>query len=498
MAQESSGDGETAAEAAVTGSATNVADSTSGSIEGNPLVIAVRSGTISLNDALRLGLAKIREIASAGGDFDKLLKAYNDAGGEVDFDLLNALQSLNLDDDVLKAALVVGGMDSYNSNYQTALVEAAKVAATLLQDRTISKTADIPATIGIDTLTSSGYNVALLELLNAYGAIGSKGSSLLDNVIGASRSLDDSISALGSTSDYLSFLSTLTGSRTFGEIDSESTVLSVSTSNIQLAPGATVTLGSSEAASTISVESKLGKAIDYSDRKILIVGAAKDLTVAGDVTLTNSNDVEDHALVLGAADELKVDGKDITYTGSNLAIAAGGETTHADAHIGDGDEADLYLHNTVISTGGNLAAGTLGSLSISTADFIVGTANSLTSDPDNVYLYANDLIQINGLGFSGGHLDDVYMEAITINLNNVHFPASSEVHLRSRDGTLSFDTFSTPVVGAVNLTKVSHGAINGENALTIDNFIKTSNGFKDNTEALATGKKAFTISSQLR
>ena len=73
LAQESSGDGETAAEAAVTGSATNVADSASGSIEGNPLVIAVRSGTISLNDALRLGLAKIREIASAGGDFDKLL-----------------------------------------------------------------------------------------------------------------------------------------------------------------------------------------------------------------------------------------------------------------------------------------------------------------------------------------------------------------------------------------------------------------------------------------
>ena len=71
LAQESSGDGETAAEAAVTGSAANVADSASGSIEGNPLVIAVRSGTISLNDALSLGLAKVREIASAGGDFDR-------------------------------------------------------------------------------------------------------------------------------------------------------------------------------------------------------------------------------------------------------------------------------------------------------------------------------------------------------------------------------------------------------------------------------------------
>ena len=43
----------------------------------------------------------------------------------------------------------------------------------------------------------------------------------------------------------------------------------------------------------------------------------------------------------------------------------------------------------------------LGTLNISSADFIVGTANSSSSDPDNVYLYANDLIQVNGLGFSG-------------------------------------------------------------------------------------------------
>ena len=269
----------------------------------------------------------------------------------------------------------------------------------------------------------------MLELLNAYGAIGSKGSSLLDGVIGdSSDSLDDSISSLGSTSDYLSFLSTLTGSRTFGEIDSESTVLSVSTSNIQLMPGATVTLGSSETTSTISVESKLGKATDYSDRKILVVGAAKDLTISGDVAFTNSNDVEDHALVLGAADNFTLSGSDLSYSGSNLALGAGG--TDADS---------MYLTNTTITTGGNLAAGTLGTLNISSADFIVGTANSSTSDPDNVYLYANDLIEVNGLGFSGGRLDDVYMEAITINLNNVHFQATAQVHARSRDGTLHLE-----------------------------------------------------------
>ena len=36
------------------------------------------------------------------------------------------------------------------------------------------------------------------------------------------------------------------------------------------------------------------------------------MTVAGDVTFTNPNDAEDHALVLGAADDFMLDGKNIT------------------------------------------------------------------------------------------------------------------------------------------------------------------------------------------
>jgi hypothetical protein len=49
------------------------------------------------------------------------------------------------------------------------------------------------------------------------------------------------------------------------------------------------------------------------------------------------------------------------------------------------------------------------------------------------------------------------MEAITINLNDVHFPSNADVMLRSRDGTLHFNTFNSPKVGSVNLTNVSHG-----------------------------------------
>ena len=118
-------------------------------------------------------------------------------------------------------------------------------------------------------------------------------------------------------------------------------------------------------------------------------------------------------------------------------------------------------------------------------------------DPDNLYVYANDLIDINGLNFSSSRLDDVYMEAITVNLNDVDFPAAAQVHLRSRDGTLKFGTYGSPTKGAVNLTDVTHGAINGGQVLTDTDCTKTSVGYKSSS-TLATGHNAFTISSQSR
>ena len=71
-------------------------------------------------------------------------------------------------------------------------------------------------------------------------------------------------------------------------------------------------------------------------------------------------------------------------------------------------------------------------------------------------MYANNLIQINGLNITG-RVDDVYMEAVTINLKNVNFPTTAEVVLRSRDGTIGFNQFSNPIIGGVNFTNVKHG-----------------------------------------
>jgi len=433
---------ESAAEEAIAGSVSSPNASPSGSIESNPLIDFIRKG----------------------GDLSSLQYAW--------------LFSLPItDEDLLNAALDVAKMFGIGagSEYQTALTEAALLANTLLVDRTITSTATLPDAVSTASFTENGYNVAFLYLLSKYGAVGPNGDNVIKGIFSDAK-LSDSISSLSGTSDYLQYLATYTGSATFGKIDKESNVLNVQIQNTSVTPGKNITIGSAGSESTIDVSKQLPSAGGVDEnRRIFTIGAAKDMTVLGDVTFTNSNDAEDHALVLAAADDFSLNNSKLTYTGSNLGIA-GADT--------------LTLSNTSITTGGNLAVGSLGSLNISTVDINVGNGGN-DSDPDNVYLYANDLINISGLTFSGSRLDDVYMEAITVNLNNVAFPSTADVILKSRDGTLHFNTYSSPVVGGVNLTKVKHGATTLEKS-----HFDGIPGHHDSSIQLPNGKAAVKIRKQ--
>ena len=372
-------------------------------------------------------------------NFDQYSKAYAEIFTESISDELDAN---------IKTLIDTVSSDYSVENFQVQLAEAVTVANMLLQDQTI--TDSLPSHIISSTIFSSGYNYELARLLIEYGAIGDKGSVLASDILGpnySSFSTSGALSVKDSTSDYLSYLATLTGSATFGDIDAKSSVLSVPMENVKLAPGANITIGQSGSSSTVSVGDHLKSAngID-ADRKILVVGAAKDINTAGNISFTNSNKNEDHALVIGAADNVMIN-HDITYDAGNLAIGSGDQTSDS-----------MWIANTKITSGGNLAVGSLGTLNISNTEFMVGQANLDHYDPDNVYLYANDLIQINGLSFSGSKLDDVYMEGKTLNLKDVFMPATADVMLKSKDGTLHFDTFSAPQLGGVNLTNVRHGS----------------------------------------
>ena len=392
------------------------------------------------------------------------------------------------------------------SDLQVALTNAVNVANMILADRTISGTASITSDDALNAaaLTASGYNTELIKLLIRYGAVGDTGSTLASGALSGfsttgttSSSLSTFLTEASSTSDYLGLLSALTGDTGIGDTDGDddnflnsqtNTVLHVSMNKVSLVPGSNIEIGTKGSASTVDVSSILTKATNHDDRKILVIGAAKDLTIAGDTTFTNTNDVEDHALVLGTADELYFRSE---YSSANSADYADPDPItleYTGSNLGLGSESEMRLVNVNIKTGGNLAIASLDKVYIGHTErdnlstFTVGTGGT-DSDPDNVYIYANELIQVNGLAFAG-RVDDVYMDAITIDLGNVTFPTNSDVVLRSRDGGLNFGD-AARTVGDVNfIENVKHLSIS-ENALTASDFdYSKGDGHINSTSAL--------------
>jgi hypothetical protein len=347
------------------------------------------------------------------------------------------------------------------------------LAASILTDCTVSNSLPSSSIHNASQLTASGYNYELLRLLAKYGEIGSSSTAAnvsIDEIITylggvvteeGQSAFSDVTNALlsGSTSDLLGGGNTdaLGTNKTNIEPDSKS-LFAIKTSNINASLGAKVVI---ESGANVDVSAYLGKANGSKDRKVLVIGAAKDLTIKGDVTFTNTNEVEDHALSIGAADEVYFRSE---YSSENSADYADPDpitVKYTGSNMGIGSYDTMRLVNVNLETGGNLALSTLDELHITSSrpddqsTFTVGTGGK-NSDPDNVYLYAHNLIQADGLQF-GGRVDDVYMEAITINLKEVQFPSHSEIMCRSRYGTLHFNTYSSPVVGSVNLTDVSYG-----------------------------------------
>ena len=404
------------------------------------------------------------------------------------------------------------------STLQTSLTNAVVVANAILADRTISGSTSITTddALNVASLTASGYNTELVKLLIKYGAVGDSGSTLAASALSGfsttgttSSSLSSFLTSSSSTSDYLGLLSTLTGDSSIGDSDGDddnflnsqtNTVLHVAMDKVSLTPGSNIAIGAEGTSSTVDVSSILTKATNHDDRKILVVGAAKDLTIAGDTTFTNTNDVEDHALVLGAADELYFRSE---YSSANAADYADPDPItleYTGSNLGLGSESEMRLVNVNIKTGGNLAIASLDKVYIGQTDrdnlstFTVGTGGK-NSDPDNVYIYANELIQVNGLAFAG-RVDDVYMDAITIDLGNVTFPTNADVMLRSRDGGLNFGD-AARTVGDVNfIENVKHLSIS-ESALTASDFdYSKGDGHINSSSSLPNGTPHIKIRSR--
>ncbi len=362
-----------------------------------------------------------------------------------------------------KAVLAANPVGYSRTSRNAALRSAVDVAEILLTSRTTDSESNLAPSTTIAKLSTNGYNYELVRILAKYGALGSNGSSLASAVLGSSYDSFNVAGSLGSavqpnTSYYEQFLVHL-GARAIGadrtSKRSPNSVFSVSTSNVSFSGGSNIVFNPS---AEIDVSSNLPRG----DRRIHVIGAAKDMTIKGNLNIKNTNTSDKVALVLGAADDLYFRSEENSANAADYANPNVVSVTNNGSNLALGAEDTVKLVNVSITTGGNLAIGSLKELHIGSS---TAQSNTLTvgnggdaSDSDNIYLYAHNLIQINGLDITGGRVDDVYMEAITINLRNVTFSNTSEVTLRSRDGTIGFNQFSNPIPGGVNMENVRHGS----------------------------------------
>jgi len=196
---------------------------------------------------------------------------------------------------------------------------------------------------------------------------------------------------------------------------------------------------------------------------VTIIASARDTIILDDLTINAPDTAKEDAYIIAAADELYLRGEwsatnhqsmyatpdplDIEVKNSSLALAAIDE---------------MNLVDVDITTGGSLAIASLDELNIwSTGnygpnEFTVGTDVG-EDDFEGIFLYAQNLIDINGLVITNaGRVDDIYMEAYSINLANVTFPMNAAVLLRSENGIPTFLENPGITHGNVNLNNVIH------------------------------------------
>jgi len=204
---------------------------------------------------------------------------------------------------------------------------------------------------------------------------------------------------------------------------------------------------------------------------VLVIASGRDTIIKDDLTIQNDEHATTDAYVIAAADELYLrdpwnqtthaqsyvnpDHLNIRVENASLALASVDE---------------MNLVNVNISTGGSLALASLDDISIwstKSTDNIFDIGNGVRQE--GLYMYAEGTLSISDTQIKG-HLDDVYLEATTITLDDVTFSKNAAVLFRSQSGRLNIlNDGGTFGVGDVNFNNVKHLGIKAD-ALTRSDF----------------------------
>ena len=155
------------------------------------------------------------------------------------------------------------------------------------------------------------------------------------------------------------------------------------------------------------------------------ITAASALALSGEVSFT-------------AAQKAAQDSLNLTLlTAKQFELAENSKLSFTDGSLQLGSQASSEFKNVSMEAGGNLTVSSLEDLLFEDVSLVVPAG-------DNIHLAAANELAANGLQFSA-QAKEIYMQATTIDLQNVFFPSGSTAYLQSRDGGIDgiYPTFPT-------------------------------------------------------
>ena len=161
------------------------------------------------------------------------------------------------------------------------------------------------------------------------------------------------------------------------------------------------------------------------------ITAQNDLSISGDVTLLTGSAAE-AKLALIAVDSINIaESSTLFFEGDDLLMGSWGS---------------IEIVNVSMESGKGISINTLENLTIQNSELLVRGG-------DSINLRAQQEMLLNNVNFSN-NVKDIYMQAITIDLQNINFPDGSMVNLSTLYGGIDgkYPTFPTETreVGRVN------------------------------------------------
>ena len=163
------------------------------------------------------------------------------------------------------------------------------------------------------------------------------------------------------------------------------------------------------------------------------MAASEDMTLNGNLDFTSTTNIEELLFI----------------SSGNLAFESGSSISFSGDTLGFGSFESIDIVNVDLHAEGEIGVRSLDSIVINNSEFATRGTGA-----DHIHLIAASELAIDNLRFSE-QVRQITMEAMTINLSNLNFPAGSSVSLKSAYGGVDgiYPNFGSIATGRVNFIK---------------------------------------------